>query len=29
VPDAAKAFVKFITGPDAAPVLKAKGFAPG
>jgi molybdate transport system substrate-binding protein len=28
-PDAAKAFVKFITGPDAAPVLKAKGFAPG
>jgi molybdate transport system substrate-binding protein len=28
-PDAAKAFIKFITGPDAAPVLKAKGFAPG
>ncbi len=27
-PDAAKAFIKFITGPDAAPVLKAKGFAP-
>ena len=28
-PDAAKAFIKFITGPDAAPVLKAKGFALG
>jgi molybdate transport system substrate-binding protein len=28
-PDAAKAFIKFITGPNAAPVLKAKGFAPG
>jgi molybdate transport system substrate-binding protein len=28
-PDAAKAFIKFIAGPDAAPVLKAKGFAPG
>src|SRR5581483_5110888 len=28
-PDAAKAFIKFITGPDAAPVLKAKGFNPG
>jgi molybdate transport system substrate-binding protein len=28
-PDAAKAFIKFITGPDAAPVLKAKGFEPG
>jgi molybdate transport system substrate-binding protein len=28
-PDTAKAFIKFITGPDAAPVLKAKGFAPG
>jgi molybdate transport system substrate-binding protein len=27
--DAAKAFIKLITGPDAAPVLKAKGFAPG
>jgi len=27
-PDAAKAFIKFITGPDAAPVLKAKGFSP-
>jgi ABC-type molybdate transport system substrate-binding protein len=28
-PDAAKAFIKFITGPDAAAVLKAKGFEPG
>jgi molybdate transport system substrate-binding protein len=28
-PDAAKAFIKFITGPDATPVLKAKGFGPG
>jgi len=28
-PDAAKAFIKFITGPDAATVLKANGFAPG
>ena len=28
-PDTAKAFIKFITGPDAAPVLKAKGFNPG
>ena len=28
-PDAAKAFIKFITGQDAAPVLKAKGFEPG
>lgn len=28
-PDTAKAFIKFITGPDAAPILKAKGFAPG
>jgi len=28
-PDAATAFIKFITGPDAAPVLKAKGFEPG
>lgn len=28
-PDAAKAFIKFITGLDAAPILKAKGFAPG
>jgi molybdate transport system substrate-binding protein len=28
-PDAAKAFIKFITGSDAAPILKAKGFAPG
>jgi molybdate transport system substrate-binding protein len=28
-PDAAKAFIKFITGPDAASVLKAKGFEPG
>jgi molybdate transport system substrate-binding protein len=29
VPDAAKAFIKFITGQDAASVLKAKGFEPG
>jgi molybdate transport system substrate-binding protein len=28
-PDTAKAFIKFISGPDAAPVLKAQGFAPG
>ncbi len=28
-PDAAKAFIKFMTGPAAAPVLKAKGFEPG
>ncbi len=28
-PDAAKAFIKFITGLDAAPVLMAKGFEPG
>ena len=28
-PDGAKAFIKFITRPDAAPVLKAKGFTPG
>ena len=28
-PDTAKAFIKFITGPDAARVLKAKGFTPG
>jgi molybdate transport system substrate-binding protein len=28
-PDAAKAFIKFITGPNAAPILKAKGFTPG
>jgi molybdate transport system substrate-binding protein len=28
-PDAAKAFIKFITGTDAAPVLKTKGFEPG
>jgi molybdate transport system substrate-binding protein len=28
-PDAARAFIKFITGPDAAAVLKAKGFEPG
>lgn len=28
-PDTAKAFIKFITGPDAAAVLKAKGFNPG
>jgi molybdate transport system substrate-binding protein len=29
VPDAAKALIKFLTGPIAAPVLKAKGFEPG
>jgi molybdate transport system substrate-binding protein len=28
-PDAAKVLIKFLTGPDAAPVLKAKGFEPG
>ncbi len=28
-PETAKAFIKFITGPDAALVLKAKGFNPG
>ena len=28
-PDTAKAFIKFITGPEAALVLKAKGFDPG
>jgi len=28
-PDTAKAFIKFITRPEAAPVLKAKGFNPG
>jgi molybdate transport system substrate-binding protein len=28
-PDAAKTFIKFITGQGAAPVLKAKGFEPG
>ena len=28
-PDTARAFIKFITGPDAALVLKAKGFDPG
>lgn len=27
-PNSAKAFIKFITGPDAARVLKAKGFDP-
>lgn len=28
-PDAGKAFVKFLTAPDAVPVLKAKGMEPG
>jgi molybdate transport system substrate-binding protein len=28
-PDAAKALIKFLIGPDAAPRLKAKGFEPG
>ncbi|HZP79211.1 MAG TPA: substrate-binding domain-containing protein [Pseudolabrys sp.] len=28
-PETAKAFIKFITGPEVAPVLKAKGFQPG
>jgi len=28
-PESSKAFIKFITGPDAAAVLKAKGFEPG
>jgi molybdate transport system substrate-binding protein len=28
-PDAAKALIKFLTSPDAAPVLRAKGFGPG
>jgi molybdate transport system substrate-binding protein len=27
-PDAATTFVKFITGPTAAPVLKARGMDP-
>jgi molybdate transport system substrate-binding protein len=27
--DAAKAFIEFLTGPEAAPRLKAKGFQPG
>jgi|SRR5579884_1052444 len=27
-PEAAKAFIQFIKGPTAAPILKAKGFAP-
>jgi molybdate transport system substrate-binding protein len=27
--DAAQTFVKFLTGPDVAPILKAKGFNPG
>lgn len=27
--DGAKALIRFLTGPDAAPVLKAKGFEPG
>lgn len=29
VPAAARALIRFLTGPDAAPVLKAKGFEPG
>ena len=28
-PKAGKAFIKFLTGPEAAPRLKAKGFEPG
>ena len=28
-PNAAKGFIKFITAPEAAPVLKAKGFESG
>jgi molybdate transport system substrate-binding protein len=28
-PEAAKALIKFLTGPEAAPRLKAKGFEPG
>jgi molybdate transport system substrate-binding protein len=28
-PDAAKAFIKFLTAPSAIPVLKAKGLEPG
>jgi molybdate transport system substrate-binding protein len=27
--DAAKAFIEFLTGPQAAPLLRAKGFEPG
>ena len=27
--DAARAFVKFLTAPDALPVIKAKGMEPG
>jgi hypothetical protein len=27
--EAAKALIKFLTGPEAAPRLKAKGFEPG
>jgi molybdate transport system substrate-binding protein len=29
VPKEAKAFIRFLTGPSALPVLKAKGFEPG
>jgi molybdate transport system substrate-binding protein len=29
VPEEAKAFIRFLTGPSALPVLKAKGFEPG
>jgi molybdate transport system substrate-binding protein len=28
-PEAAKSLIKFLTGPEAAPLLKAKGFEPG
>jgi molybdate transport system substrate-binding protein len=28
-PEAAKAFIKFLTAPAAIPVLKAKGLEPG
>ena len=29
VPDAARSFIQFLTGPDATPVFSAKGFQPG
>ena len=28
-PEAANSLIKFLTGPEAAPRLKAKGFEPG
>jgi len=28
-PDAANALIQFLTGPEAAPVFKSKGFEPG